>query len=179
MGASSCRELPAYVQQRMRIIQQLMAARGTKPYRQVQRQGARSLGMSVGSQRRLVKAWQELGVVGLSRQVRSDQGRIKASQAWQDFIVKLLKTYPVECGILMEEVVSRQQDNSPINPEILSPPLHLHRGLHPLGRDDFSAELQAMLGFLTSTLSVAMCDRTSRQTRGHVRPVRPVTLHDP
>ncbi|MGB3514869.1 MAG: transposase family protein [Elainellaceae cyanobacterium] len=68
-----------------------MAARGTKPYRQEQRQGARSLGMSVGSQRRLVKAWQELGVAGLSRQVRSDQGIIKASQAWQDFIVKTYK----------------------------------------------------------------------------------------
>ncbi len=77
----SGRELPAYVQQRMRIIQQLMSARGTKPYRQVQRQSARSLGMSVGSLRRLVKAWQELGVAGLSRQVRSDQGIIKASQA--------------------------------------------------------------------------------------------------
>ena len=87
----SGRELPVYVQQRMRIIQQLMAARGTKPYRQVQRQGARSLGMSVRSLRRLVKAWQELGVAGLSRQVRSDQGRIKASQAWQDFIVKTYK----------------------------------------------------------------------------------------
>src|SRR5687768_9319186 len=84
-------ELPDYVQQRMRIIQQLLAARGTKTYRQVQVQAARSLGISVRSLRRLVKAWQELGVGGLLRQPRSDQGSIKASQEWQDFIVKTYK----------------------------------------------------------------------------------------
>lgn len=84
-------ELPDYVQERMRIIQQLMAARGTKTYKQVQEEGARRLGMSVRSLRRLVKAWQELGVAGLTRQVRSDQGRIKVSQEWQDFIVKTYK----------------------------------------------------------------------------------------
>lgn len=84
-------ELPNYVQQRMRIIQQLLAARGTKTYTQVQRQAARSLGISVRSLRRLVKAWQELGVAGLSRQPRSDQGSIKVSQEWQDFIVKTYK----------------------------------------------------------------------------------------
>jgi putative transposase len=84
-------ELPDYVQQRMRIIQQLMAARGTKTYTQVQQQAARSLGISVRSLRRLVKAWQELGVAGLSRQPRSDQGSIKASQEWQDFVVKTYK----------------------------------------------------------------------------------------
>ena len=33
----SGRELPAYEQQRMRKIEQLMSARGTKPYRQEQR----------------------------------------------------------------------------------------------------------------------------------------------
>lgn len=84
-------ELPNYVQRRMRIIQQLMAARGTKTYPQVQRQAARSLGISVRSLRRLVKAWQELGVAGLLRQPRSDQGSVKTSQEWQDFIVKTYK----------------------------------------------------------------------------------------
>ncbi|HEY9660111.1 MAG TPA: Mu transposase C-terminal domain-containing protein [Allocoleopsis sp.] len=84
-------ELPNYVQQRMRIIQQLLAARGTKTYTQVQRQAARSLGISVRSLRRLVKAWQELGVAGLLRQPRSDQGSVKVSQEWQDFIVKTYK----------------------------------------------------------------------------------------
>ncbi len=72
-------ELPDYVQQRMRIIQQLLAARGTKTYTQVQRQAARSLGISVRSLRRLMKAWQELGVAGLSRQPRSDQGSCRVS----------------------------------------------------------------------------------------------------
>lgn len=84
-------ELPNYVQQRIRVIQQLLAARGTKTYPQVQRQAARSLGISVRSLRRLVKAWQASGVAGLSRQPRSDQGSVKTSQEWQDFIVKTYK----------------------------------------------------------------------------------------
>ncbi|MBW4430939.1 MAG: DDE-type integrase/transposase/recombinase [Pelatocladus maniniholoensis HA4357-MV3] len=84
-------ELPDYVQQRMRVIQQLLAARGTKTYAQVQRQAAHSLGISVRSLRRLLKAWQESGVAGLSRQPRSDQGSLKTSQEWQDYIVKTYK----------------------------------------------------------------------------------------
>lgn len=84
-------ELPPYVQQRMRVIQQLLAARGTKTYTQVQRLAARSLGISVRSLRRLVKAWQKLGVAGLSRQPRSDQGSFKTSQERQDYNVRTYK----------------------------------------------------------------------------------------
>lgn len=84
-------ELPNEVQQRVRVIQELLAARGTKSYSQVQRQAARSLGMSVRSLRRMVRAWQASGVAGLTRQPRSDQGRVKTSQEWQDFIVRTYK----------------------------------------------------------------------------------------
>ncbi len=40
-------ELPSDVQQRGKVIQQLMAARGTKRYAKVQQQAAQSLGISV------------------------------------------------------------------------------------------------------------------------------------
>lgn len=81
-------ELSPDVQQRVKVIQQLMAVRRTKRYAKVQQQAAQRLGISVRSLRRLVKAWQEQGIAGLSRQTRSDQGSIKTSREWQDFIVK-------------------------------------------------------------------------------------------
>jgi len=81
-------DLPVDMQRRVKVIQQLMAARGTKRYAKVQQQAAQSLRISVPSLRRLVKAWQEQGIAGLSRQIRSDQGSVKTSQEWQDFIVR-------------------------------------------------------------------------------------------
>ena len=81
-------ELPPEVQHRVKVIQQLIAARGTKRYAKVQQQAARSLGISVRSLRRLIKSWREQGIAGLSRQKRSDRGSVKTSREWQDFIVK-------------------------------------------------------------------------------------------
>lgn len=81
-------ELPPDIQRRVKVIQQLMAARGTKRYSKVQQQAAQMLGISVRSLRRLVKSWQEQGIAGLSRQIRSDQGTVKTSPEWRDFIVK-------------------------------------------------------------------------------------------
>jgi putative transposase len=78
------------VQQRIAVIQQVMAVRGTERYAKVQRQGAKQLGMSVRSLRRLVLSWQKQGIAGLVRQTRSDQGSSKHSENWQAFI---LKTY--------------------------------------------------------------------------------------
>ena len=75
-------------QQRIEVIQQVMAARGTARYAGVQRQAARTLGMSVRSLRRLVRSWQERGLAGLTRQSRSDQGASKLSEEWHRFIVK-------------------------------------------------------------------------------------------
>jgi putative transposase len=81
-------ELPPEVERRVRVMQQLMAAQGSKTYTKVQREAARSLGISLRSLRRLIKAWQRSGIAGLSRQTRSDQGSIRTSQEWQDFIIK-------------------------------------------------------------------------------------------
>jgi putative transposase len=82
--------LPIEVQQRIEVIQQVMAVRGTEHYAKVQRQGAKKLGLSVRSLRRLMRSWQEQGIAGLTRQSRSDQGSSKYSEDWQTFI---LKTY--------------------------------------------------------------------------------------
>jgi hypothetical protein len=53
-------ELPPEVQRRVKVIQQLMAVRGTKRYAKVQQQTAQSLGISVRSLQRMVKAWRSV-----------------------------------------------------------------------------------------------------------------------
>lgn len=78
------------VRARMEVIQQVMAVRGSERYGKVQRQGAKQLGISVRSLRRLMRSWQEQGIAGLRRQSRSDQGASKLGEEWQSFI---LKTY--------------------------------------------------------------------------------------
>jgi putative transposase len=76
------------LQQRIEVIQQVMAVRGTERYGKVQRQAAKKLGMSVRSLRRLMRGWQQQGIAGLTRQLRSDRGTSKQSEDWQSFIVK-------------------------------------------------------------------------------------------
>lgn len=82
--------VPIEVQQRIKVIQQVIAVRGTDGYGQVQRQAAKKLGLSVRSLRRLMRSWQQQGIAGLRRQSRSDQGTSKHAKEWHEFI---LKTY--------------------------------------------------------------------------------------
>lgn len=81
-------ELPIEVQQRMAVIQMLMAVRGSDRYGKMQRCAAQKLGISLRSVQRLIKSWQEQGLAGLSRQMRSDQGAARISPEWQHFIIK-------------------------------------------------------------------------------------------
>lgn len=76
------------VQERLEVIQQVMAVRGTEGYAKEQQQAAKKLGLSLRSLRRMMRRWQEQGIAGLKRQSRSDQGTSKQSQEWQAFIVK-------------------------------------------------------------------------------------------
>ena len=80
----------AEVQQRIEVIQQLISAQGTDRYGKLQQQAAKKLGMSVRSVQRLVKRWREQGLSALSKQCRVDQGAVRISSEWRDFI---LKTY--------------------------------------------------------------------------------------
>ncbi len=76
------------VQQQIEVIQQLIAAQGTERYGKLQQQAAKKLGISVRSLQRLVKRWREQGLSALSKQHRMDQGAVKISSDWRDFIVK-------------------------------------------------------------------------------------------
>ena len=67
---SQAAELPLEVQRRMEVMQRLMMVQGTDRYSQIQRQAARTLGISVRTIQRLVKSWQEQGLAGLLKKQR-------------------------------------------------------------------------------------------------------------
>jgi putative transposase len=54
----------------MEVMQRLMMVQGTDRYSQIQRQAARTLGISVRTIQRLVKSWQEQGLAGLLKKQR-------------------------------------------------------------------------------------------------------------
>ena len=81
-------ELTIAVQQQIEVIQQLIAAQGTERYGKLQQQAAKKLGMSVRSLQRLVERWREQGRSALSKQHRMDQGAIKISSDWREFILR-------------------------------------------------------------------------------------------
>jgi len=81
-------ELPIEVQQRIEIIQSLISAEGTERYGKLQQQAAKRLGITICSLQRLVKRWREQGLSALLKQARVDQGAIKISSEWQEFIFK-------------------------------------------------------------------------------------------
>lgn len=76
------------VQQRLEVIQMLMAVKGTDRYGKMQRRGAQKLGVSLRSVQRLMQAWQAEGLAGLTRRTRSDEGSVRVSEDWRQFIVK-------------------------------------------------------------------------------------------
>jgi putative transposase len=84
------RDLPPIVQQRLDAIQSLLRYEGTEHYSKMQSEVAQKLGISLRSLQRLVKAWRDFGIRGLSGQPRRDRGDHRISGDWHDFI---LKTY--------------------------------------------------------------------------------------
>jgi putative transposase len=81
-------ELPLEVKERMEVIQSLMTYRGTDSYGKKLQQAAQKLGVSTRSVQRLLKSWQEKGLGGLSRQMRSDHGAVRTNPEWQQFITR-------------------------------------------------------------------------------------------
>jgi CRP-like cAMP-binding protein len=61
------RELSEEVQQRMSVVQELLSYQGSKEYGLKQREISERLGISVRGLQRLLRAWREQGLLGLSR----------------------------------------------------------------------------------------------------------------
>nr|WP_155898212.1 Mu transposase C-terminal domain-containing protein [Allocoleopsis franciscana] len=78
------------VRLRMEIIQRLTEPCDRKTYGIRKREAAEKLGVTLRSIERLLKKYQEQGLVGLT-QTRSDKGQRRISADWQEFIVKTYK----------------------------------------------------------------------------------------
>lgn len=76
------------VRRRLEVVQRLAHSEQGSDYREKQKRAASELGMTLRSLRRLQRQYQESGIAGLQRQVRSDQGQVKVSAYWQSFIIK-------------------------------------------------------------------------------------------
>jgi putative transposase len=75
------------MQERVEVIQELLGAADREEYRQRTQAAAERLNLSVSSIQRLVRAWKQQGVAGLSWRERSDRGQFRISEEWQKFII--------------------------------------------------------------------------------------------
>ena len=73
------------------IIQSLLEPCDHITYGQRQREAAQKLGVSVRTVRRLVKKWEEQGLEALTQTNRTDKGKHRIDQQWQEFIIKTYK----------------------------------------------------------------------------------------
>lgn len=76
---------------KMEVIQSLLEPCDRITYGQRQREAAAKLGKSVRTIRRLVKKWEAEGLNALQATQRTDKGKHRIDQKWQEFIVKTYK----------------------------------------------------------------------------------------
>ena len=85
------RSLSREEQERLSVLQQLLATADQPRYIERQRAVAEKLGLSDRSVRRLLRQLREEGVAQVVRRVRSDRGAARISEDWQKFIVQTYK----------------------------------------------------------------------------------------
>jgi putative transposase len=78
-------------QLKLEIIEGLLVAPNKKLYAARIKEAAVKLGKSERTIRRLVKNWEQEGLVGLTRSGRTDKGKYRVDKDWQDFILKTYK----------------------------------------------------------------------------------------
>lgn len=84
-------ELGEEARWKQEIIQSLLEPCDRITYGQRQREAAQKLGISVRTVRRLVKKWEEQGLEALTQTNRTDKGKHRIDQQWQEFIIKTYK----------------------------------------------------------------------------------------
>lgn len=89
-GNTIVEELDEAAQQKLVVIQLLLEPCDRATYGERLRDAADQLGCSIRTVQRLVKRWEAEGVSAFVTSGRSDQGKYRISEFWQDFI---LKTY--------------------------------------------------------------------------------------
>jgi putative transposase len=83
--------LSSEAQLKVEIIEGLLAAPDKKIYAARIKEAAVKINKSERTVRRLVKKWEEEGLVGLTRSARADKGQYRVDDDWQNFIIETYK----------------------------------------------------------------------------------------
>jgi putative transposase len=78
-------------QMKLAVIESLMAAENKQVYATRLKEAAAKLDKSERTIRRLVKKWEQDGLVGLTEVTRTDKGTHRVDEDWQEFILKTYK----------------------------------------------------------------------------------------
>ena len=78
-------------QVKLEVIESLLAAENKQVYAERLKQAAVRLAKSERTIRRLVKKWEQDGLVGLTETKRTDKGTYRVDEDWQEFILKTYK----------------------------------------------------------------------------------------
>jgi putative transposase len=78
-------------QLKLDVIESLLAAENKQVYAERLKQAAVKLDKSERTIRRLVKKWEQDGLVGLTETKRTDKGTYRVDEDWQEFILKTYK----------------------------------------------------------------------------------------
>jgi putative transposase len=78
-------------QLKLEVIESLLAAENKQVYAERLKQAAIKLDKSERTIRRIVKKWEQDGLVGLTETKRTDKGTYRVDEDWQEFILKTYK----------------------------------------------------------------------------------------
>jgi len=80
-------DLSAEAQLKLEVIQSLLEPCDRTTYGQKLKEAAEKLGVSVRTVQRLVKKWEQDGLVGLTQTGRADKGLYRIGEFWENFII--------------------------------------------------------------------------------------------
>ncbi|MBW4607732.1 MAG: Mu transposase C-terminal domain-containing protein [Hassallia sp. WJT32-NPBG1] len=83
-------QLSDEAQHKLEVLQSLLEPCDRASYGQKLKEAAEKLGVSLRTVQRLVKKWEQDGIVGLTQTGRADKGKHRIGEEWENFI---LKTY--------------------------------------------------------------------------------------
>ncbi|WP_242054691.1 helix-turn-helix domain-containing protein [Nostoc sp. FACHB-190] len=84
-------ELSEEAQLKLEVIQSLLEPCDRTTYGQKLKEAAEKLGVTVRTVQRLVKKWEEDGLVGFTQTGRADKGKHRIGEFWENFIIKTYK----------------------------------------------------------------------------------------
>ncbi len=152
--------LPETSQAKLGVIQTLLEPCDRQTYGEHLREGADKLGVSVRTVQRLFKQYQEQGLAALVSTDRTDKGKHRISDFWQNFIVKTYQQGNKGSKRMTPKQVALKVQAKALEIEDKQPPTYrtVLRVLKPIQEKQQKAKSIRTPGWRGSTLSVKTRD---------------------